>query len=80
MNTSIRLLHKSELEEADHIFRLAFGTFVGLPEPTEFCGDASYIPHRRHANPNGAFAAFVDEKLVGSNLATRWGSFGSFSP
>jgi N-acetylglutamate synthase-like GNAT family acetyltransferase len=80
MNTSIRLLRESELEEADHIFRLAYGTFVGLPEPTEFGGDASYIPHRWKAKPNGAFAAFVDGKLVGSNLATQWGSFGSFGP
>jgi hypothetical protein len=80
MDTSIRLLPESELEEADHIFRLAFGTFVGLPKPTDFGGDASYIPHRWQANPNGAFAAFVDGKLIGSNLATQWGSFGSFGP
>ncbi len=80
MDTSIRLLRESELEEADHIFRLAFGTFVGLPQPTEFGGDATYIPHRCQANPSGAFAAFVDGKLVGSNIATQWGSFGSFGP
>jgi hypothetical protein len=45
MNVSIRLLRSHELDTADHIFRLAFGTFVGLAEPTEFYGDATYIPH-----------------------------------
>ncbi|WP_277874355.1 MULTISPECIES: hypothetical protein [unclassified Leptolyngbya] len=43
MNISIRLLQENELAEADHIFRLAFGTFIGLPKPTEFGGNASYI-------------------------------------
>jgi len=60
MNISIRLLLESELEEADHIFRLAFGNFVGLPEPTGFCGDPSYILHRWQANPNGAGFARPD--------------------
>jgi hypothetical protein len=38
MDTSIRLLRESELEEADHIFRFAFGTLFGLAEPTQFGG------------------------------------------
>ncbi|GAX41202.1 GCN5-related N-acetyltransferase [Tolypothrix sp. NIES-4075] len=61
MNTSIRLLPESELEEADHIFRLAFGTFVGLPEPTDFCCDISYILYYWQANPNDetSLAAFA---------------------
>ncbi|OUL21753.1 GNAT family N-acetyltransferase [Nostoc sp. RF31YmG] len=80
MNISIRLLQANELAEADHIFRLAFGTFVGLPEPTQFAGDAAYIQHRWHTDPNAAFAAEVDGKLIGSNLVTNWGSFGYFGP
>ncbi|GAX38456.1 GNAT family N-acetyltransferase [Nodularia sp. NIES-3585] len=80
MNTSIRLLQANELATADHIFRLAFGTFVGLPEPTEFYGDATFFDHRWKTNPNAAFAAEVDGKLVGSNLVINWGSFGYFGP
>ena len=36
MNISIRQLQENELSTAEHIFRLAFGTFIGLPEPTDF--------------------------------------------
>ncbi len=80
MNISIRLLQENELAAADHIFRLAFGTFVGLPEPTDFCGDAAYIHHRWKANPSEVFAAELDGKLIGSNMAINWGSFGYFGP
>ncbi len=80
MDISIRLLRESDLSTADHIFRQAFGTFIGLPEPTGFGGDANYIQHRWRADPTAAFAAEIDGKLVGSNLATRWGSFGFFGP
>ncbi len=80
MNVSIRLLRSHELDAADNIFRLAFGTFVGLPEPTEFYGDATYIPHRWRSDPTAVFVAEVDGKLIGSNLAVNWGSFGFFGP
>ena len=33
---SIRPLREHELSEADRIFRLAFGTFIGLPDPMTF--------------------------------------------
>jgi GNAT superfamily N-acetyltransferase len=80
MNVSIRLLAANEIATADHIFRLAFGTFLGLPEPTKFYGDATDIPHRWQANPHTVFAAEVDGKLIGSNIAVKWGSFGYFGP
>lgn len=80
MKISIRLLQKSDLSTADRIFRLAFGTFIGLPEPTKFGGDANYIQHRWQTEPTGSFAAFVDNELIGSNFATRWGSVGFFGP
>jgi predicted N-acetyltransferase YhbS len=80
MNVSIRLMRSHELAAADDIFRLAFGTFVGLPEPREFYGDATYIPHRWKSDPTAAFVAEVDGKIIGSNLATNWGSFGYFGP
>jgi len=60
--------------------RVAFGTFLGLPEPATFMGDAAYVRSRWTACPEAAFAAEVDGRLVGSNFATRWGSFGFFGP
>lgn len=80
MNTSIRLLQENELSTADHIFRLAFGTFIGLPQPTDFGGDADYIQPRWKIDPTSAFAAEIDGKLVGSNIAINWGSVGIFGP
>jgi len=80
MNISIRLLQENELAEADHIFRLAFGTFIGLPQPTDFGGDAHYIRPRWKIDPTAAFAAEIDGKLVGSNIAISWGSVGILGP
>jgi GNAT superfamily N-acetyltransferase len=80
MNLSIRLLQEHELAEAEHLFRLAFGTFIGLPQPTDFGGDANYIQTRWKVDPTAAFAAEVDGKLVGSNIAACWGSVGTFGP
>ena len=37
---------ESELEDADRIMRIAFGTFRGLPDPAEFMGDAGYVRSR----------------------------------
>ncbi|EKQ68110.1 putative acetyltransferase [Leptolyngbyaceae cyanobacterium JSC-12] len=80
MNTLIRLLQENELPTAEYIFRLAFGTFIGLPQPTDFGGDASYIYPRWKVDPTAAFAAEMDGKLVGSNIATHWGSVGLLGP
>ena len=60
--------------------RLAFGTYLGLPEPASFMGDASYVRSRWRADPDAAFGAEVGGELVGSNFATNWGSVGFFGP
>jgi len=77
---TIRPLRQDDEREADRIFRLAFGTFLRLPDPLAFGGDAEYVRPRRRASPESAFAAEVDGVLVGSNFATRWGSVGFFGP
>jgi GNAT superfamily N-acetyltransferase len=76
----IRPLEANDLEEADRIFRLAFGTFAGLPDPMTFCNDADYVRQRWHAAPSYTFAAQWGEKLVGFNFAVRWGSIAYFGP
>jgi len=76
----IRRLAERELEDADRIMRVAFGTFVGFPDPATFMGDASYVRNRWTASPASAFVAEVGGRLVGSNFATRWGTFGFFGP
>jgi GNAT superfamily N-acetyltransferase len=80
MDITVRPLEERDLPTADYIMRLAFGTFIGLPEPTAFMGDASYVRTRWLADPTAAFAAEVGGELVGSNFATNWGSVGFFGP
>jgi GNAT superfamily N-acetyltransferase len=77
---SIRQLRETDLVEADRILRVAFGTFLGLPDPLNFMGDAAYVQPRWRTDPKAAFAAEVDGKLAGSSFATNWGSFGYFGP
>lgn len=76
----IGLLKREELPEADRICRLAFGTFLGLPDPMVFMGDRQFVASRWRANHVTALAARQDGRLIGTNFLTRWGSFGFFGP
>ena len=69
-----------DLDEADRIMRIAFGTFRGLPEPQASHGDAQYVRTRFLAAPESAWVAEVDGELVGSVFAACWGSFGFLGP
>jgi len=77
---SIRPLEERDLDQADRIYRLAFGTFLGLPNPDTFAGDSDLIRTRWLADPTAALAGEVGGSLAGSNLVTRWGSVGFFGP
>jgi RimJ/RimL family protein N-acetyltransferase len=76
----VRPLRESDLPEADRIFRLAFGTFIGLPDPMMFAAGCDFIRNRWRAAPHQTMSVEVDGRLAGSNLLTRWGSFGFFGP
>ncbi len=80
MNITVRPLVKQDLAQADRIFRLAFGTFLGLPDPMAFRPDVDLVNTRWLADPSATFGAFIDGELVGSNFAANWGSFGFFGP
>lgn len=76
----VSALRENELVEADRIVRLAFGTFLGMPDPREFMGDRNFMTPRWHAKHVRVIAARDGARLVGSNVVTRWGSFGFFGP
>jgi GNAT superfamily N-acetyltransferase len=78
--TTVRPLRETDLAEADSIFRLAFGTFLGLPDPNQFAAGHDYINTRFRANPPAAIGVEVDGRFAGSNFAADWGSFGTFGP
>ena len=77
---NVRPMIETDHVDADRIFRMAFGTFLGLPDPMAFAGDADYIRTRWAAAPEAALTAEIDGQVVGSNFATRWGSVGFFGP
>ena len=79
-SVAIRLLQERDLDSADRIFRLAFGTFLGLPQPETFAGDSSYVRTRWLADQTSVLGAKVHGSLVGSNFVTHWGSVGFFGP
>jgi GNAT superfamily N-acetyltransferase len=73
-------LNEEDLPEAERIFRVAFGTFLGAPDPEVFWADRDYVYGRHRAPHVAAFGATIEGKLVGSNFATKWGSVGFFGP
>jgi GNAT superfamily N-acetyltransferase len=76
----VRPLEEADLPEADRIFRIAFGTQLRMPDPVHAFGDADYIRTRWRADPEAAFGAEVDGRLVATQFVTRWGSVGFFGP
>lgn len=73
-------IQQSELKEADRIVRLAFGTFLGMPDPLEFMGDRQLMTPRWRSGNVKVLAAREGSRLLGTNVVTRWGSFGLFGP
>src|SRR5580704_10995456 len=76
----VGLLKQSELEEAGRIVRLAFGTFLGLPDPLDFMGDRNLMTPRWRSTHVKVIAAREGGRLIGSNVVTRWGAFGFVGP
>jgi len=48
---SIHVMERTELEEPRRIFRVAFGTFIGVPEPQTFWADREYVFTRWQSDP-----------------------------
>jgi hypothetical protein len=80
IHASVRLLRLDDVPAADRVVRLAFGTFLGLPDPGSAMGDTDYVRTRWLANPSAAFVAEAQGEIVGSNFASHWGSVGFFGP
>jgi GNAT superfamily N-acetyltransferase len=76
----VRALVEGDLDAGDRLFRLAFGTLVGLADPMTFAGDQDPIRTRWRANPAGGLAAELDGELIGLNLLANWGSVAFFGP
>ena len=73
-------MQPDEVVAAERIFRIAFGTHFGMPEPEHFAAGQDMFAGRYRADPAGALAATIDGQVVGSNIVTDWGTFGFFGP
>jgi len=80
ISPAVSRLQEKDLPEAARIVRLAFGTFLGAPDPETFWADRDYVHGRQPAANVASFGATLEGKLVGSNFATNWGSVGFFGP
>lgn len=80
LRLQIGSLQPTEVDEAHRIMQLAFGTFLGLPDPMAFMGDRNFILPRSRARNTKVIAARHHGRLIGLNVLTRWGSFGFFGP
>ena len=78
--TVVASLKETDLPEAERIFRVAFGTFLSVPEPETFWSDRDYIYGRWRAPHVAALGATRDGQLIGSNFITKWGTVGFFGP
>lgn len=76
----IRPLREEEIPAAERIFREAFAAQVGLPDPEQFSRGSEPVGFRWRMDPASVLAAELDGQLVGSNVATGWGSLGFFGP
>jgi predicted N-acetyltransferase YhbS len=80
MSLTLRPLAEADVDAADRVRRLAFGTYFGLPDPLRFSGTACLVETRRRAWPDGALVAEKDGAIVGVAMSSRWGSLGLFGP
>jgi GNAT superfamily N-acetyltransferase len=72
--TDIRPMQQSDVDAAERVFRLAFGTRFRLPDPMTFRGDGAMIGPRFAANPATALVAVDNGRIVGGTVGMDWGS------
>lgn len=80
LDISVAPLQEIDLAATDRIFRLAFSTFLGLPDPLAFHAGSEIVRARWLADPSGALGAKLKGELIGTNFVTNWGSVGFFGP
>jgi len=76
----IRNLKEDEIDKAESLVRLAFGTFLNIPDPLQNPAKRRMIAHRFFQNPQNVIRGFIDGELVGINVLSIWGSFAFFGP
>lgn len=73
-------LHKKDVPEAARILRLAFGTFLGVPDPETFWTDRDYVYGRQAAAHVASFGATLEGKFSRLQLCHQLGKRGLLWP
>jgi predicted N-acetyltransferase YhbS len=66
-------MERTDFDAADRVLRLAFGTRLRLPDPMTFRGDSHILQPRWATDPETAFVAEAEGRLVGSIIGMDWG-------
>ena len=70
INVSIRPMEEADLNEARRICRVAFGTFLGVPEPETFWADREYVFTRWRTDASAALVAEANGNLAKRGFRT----------
>src|SRR5580698_1583941 len=70
----VRPMAVGDLAEATRVYRLAFGTFLGAPDPARFRLDVRTLETRFATDPGAAFVAECGGRLLGCAVGMDWGS------
>ena len=71
---TIRPMRQADLDAADRVYRIAFGTRFRLPDPGQFRGDAQAVRTRWATDATTAFVAEINDTIAGGACAMDWGS------
>ena len=75
----IKILRPADIDEINYVFRQGFGSHFKMLDPEQFAPGRSCMA-RLIVQPNGAFGAVRDGKLIGIACNSIWGSVGVFGP
>jgi GNAT superfamily N-acetyltransferase len=73
-------MEQRDLAHARKIAGVAFGTFLGVPDPSSFWEDQDLVKGRWLGRTGDGVVAEIDGVVAGSNLMANWGSFAFFGP
>ncbi len=80
MPVAVRPMVAGDLAAVDVVYRLAFGSFLGLADPPSYRGGSGVIRTRFAGDPAAGFVPEEDGRIVGSVSAMDWGSLGVLGP
>jgi predicted N-acetyltransferase YhbS len=76
----IRPIETRDIPQAARVCNLAFGTYIGHPDPERTFGEIDFFRARVGAPNAVTLVAERGGEIIASNMITRWGSVAFFGP